>query len=248
MLGIMFARPLSSFVTQLSSWHVIFFMSSGMMVVLAIVLFLAMPPRVPDSNLRYRDLLGSMVRLARTTPLLRRRALYQASLFGAFSLFWTTSPLLLSGPAYRLSQGGIALFALAGVAGAVSAPIAGRVADLGWTRPATAVAMLCVAASFLMTHFLHQGGWVSLGLMVTAAILLDFGVSANLTLGQRAIFALGAEYRARLNGVYMTTFFISGALCSALGGWAFAQGGWALTSWVGFALPVASLLYFATER
>src|SRR5471032_1142268 len=30
----------------------------------------------------------------------------------AFSLFWTTTPLLLAGPAFRLSQGGIALFAL----------------------------------------------------------------------------------------------------------------------------------------
>ncbi|MFX7017292.1 MFS transporter, partial [Acinetobacter baumannii] len=90
----------------------------------------------------YRTLLSSMVHLVRNTPALRRRALYQASLFGVFSLFWTTVPLVLAGPAYRLSQSGIAIFALLGVAGAVAAPIAGRVADRGWTRPATAGAML----------------------------------------------------------------------------------------------------------
>ena len=39
-------------------------------------------------------------------------------------------------------------------------------------------------------------------------------------------------------------FFIIG---SALGAWAFAQGGWFLTSWIGLALPVMALLYFATE-
>jgi predicted MFS family arabinose efflux permease len=169
-------------------------------------------------------------------------------MFGAFSLFWTTTPLLLSGPAYHLSQGGIALFALAGVSGAVAAPLAGRVADAGWTRQATAFALICGATSFLMTHFLPQGSPFALGLMVFSGILLDFGVSANLTLGQREIFMLGAEYRSRLNALYMTTFFIGGALCSAIGGWTFAQGGWHLTSWVGFALPVAALVYFSTDK
>jgi hypothetical protein len=41
-------------------------------------------------------------------------------------------------------------------------------------------------------------------------------------LGQRAIFSLGAEYRSRLNGLYMATFFVGGAIGSALGGWAYA--------------------------
>ena len=63
-----------------------------------------------------------------------------------------------------------------------------------------------------------------------------------------AIFVLGAEYRSRLNGLYMATFFAGGAIGSALGGLAFAHGGWALGSWLGFALPVVALLYFATER
>ncbi|MFC7610271.1 hypothetical protein [Teichococcus aestuarii] len=79
-------------------------------------------------------------------------------------------------------------------------------------------------------------------------MLLDFGVSANVVLGQRVIFALGAEYRARLNGLYMATFFLGGALGSALGGWSYAAGGWPLASGIGLALPALGLLYYATER
>ena len=248
MLGIMLARPVSSFITQISSWHMVFFVSAAAMLLLALVLAWTLPVRKPVGQLRYSALLSSMVRLVYNTPVLRRRALYHAGLFAAFSLFWTTTPLLLAGPQFQLSQGGIALFALAGVAGAIAAPIAGRMADRGWSRPATGLAMLAVAVGFLITHIATPGSSWALGLLVAAAIVLDFGVSANMTLGQRAIFGLGAEFRARLNGLYMTTFFIGGAIGSALGGWAYAQGGWGLASWIGFAFPALALGYFATEH
>ena len=248
MLGIMLARPVSSFIAQVASWHAVFFMSSGAMGLLAWMLSRTLPPRKPASTLSYQQLLASMAHLARTIPVLQRRALYQACLFAAFSLFWTTAPLLLAGPEFQLSQGGIALFALAGVAGAIASPIAGRLADKGWTRPATAFAMLAVAGAFLLTHVGPYGSPLSLGLLVVAGIVLDFGVTTNLVLGQRAIFVLGSEYRSRLNGLYMATFFAGGAIGSALGGLAFAHGGWPLASWLGFALPVAALLYFVTER
>ncbi|MXP62299.1 MFS transporter [Roseomonas sp. M0104] len=248
MLGIMLARPLASFVTALWSWHAMFWISALAMLALGMVLRLALPPRRPNPALGYAALLRSMGRLARGNLVLRRRALYQAGLFGAFSLFWTATPLLLTGPQFGLTQRGVALFALAGVAGAIAAPIAGRVADRGWTRPATGLAMLAVASSFLMTRVAEPGSPLALGLLVAAAVLLDFGVSANVVLGQRAIFSLGAEFRSRLNGLYMATFFTGGALGSALGGWSYATGGWPLTAWVGLALPVLALLYYATER
>jgi predicted MFS family arabinose efflux permease len=188
-----------------------------------------------------------MVRLARTSPILQRRSLYQACQFGAFSLFWTTVPMLLAGPEFQLTQQGIAWFALAGAAGVVASPIAGRVADHGWTKPATLFALLAVAGAFLITHFGAYGSRLSLGLLVAAGILLDFGVTTSLVLGQRAIYALGAAYRSRLNGLYMATFFSGGAIGSALGGLAFAHGGWLLASSLGIALPIVALLYFATE-
>jgi Major Facilitator Superfamily len=206
MLGIMLARPVAGVIAQWLSWHAMFMLSALVMALLALVLYKVLPGRMPKSQLRYRELLASMGQLVLITPILRRRALYQAWLFCAFSLFWTTVPLFLASPAFGLSQAGIALFALAGVAGAIAAPIAGQVADKGWSRAATGLSMSIVAVAFLLCHFSPTGSPAGLALLTMAAILLDFGVSANLVLGQRAIFVLGAEYRSRLNGLYMATF------------------------------------------
>ena len=74
------------------------------------------------------------------------------------------------------------------------------------------------------------------------------GVSANLVLSQRTIFSLGAEVRSRLNGLFMAIFFAGGAIGSALGGWAYATGGWHAALWIGIALPALALAYYATDK
>jgi predicted MFS family arabinose efflux permease len=85
-------------------------------------------------------------------------------------------------------------------------------------------------------------------LLAGVAILLDFGVSANLVLGQRVIFSAGAAQRGRYNAIFMATFFVGGAMGSALGGWAYAQGGWAQAVWTALCFPLLALAYFATEK
>jgi predicted MFS family arabinose efflux permease len=247
MLGVMLSRPTSSFIISISSsWRTVYFLSSAGMLVLAIVMRLVLPKRTPNTRLHYGELLLSMVHLALTTPVLQRRALYQALLFGSFSLFWTVTPLYLASE-FGLTQRGIGVFALIGVAGVIAAPIAGRLGDAGWTRAATAFAMVAATLAFLITHIGHPGSPLALVLLTLAAVLLDFAVQGNYVLGFRAIFALGAESRSRLNGLYMATFFAAAAAGSAIGSWAFATGGWPLASWIGGALPIVALLYFATE-
>ncbi len=247
MIGILLARPAASFIASVSSWHAVYALSAGIMVLLAVVLRYALPVRKPQARLGYSTLLASMVRLARTTPVLRRRGLYQASLFGVFNLFWTTVPLVLAGPDFRMSQTGIALFALAGVGGAAISPVAGRIADRGWTRPATAAGMLLTTAGFALTLWAAPGSTLSLALFVIAAIAIDTGVQGNVTLGYRALFALGAEHRSRLNGVFMTTLFLGGAMGSAIGAWAYVLGGWMLAASIGGVMPLLTLIYLATE-
>ncbi|MBJ9993762.1 MFS transporter [Pseudomonas sp. S33] len=248
MLGVMLARPAASLITYLSNWRMVFFVSSAVILALALVLRVALPTRPVVVKIPYHQILVSMIHLMRTTPALQRRALYHACLFGAFSLFWSTTPLLLASPAFGLSQKGIALFALAGAAGAVSAPIAGRIADRGWIRGATAAAIMMAIAAFAMTHIGTPGSTLSLVMLLLAAIVLDFAVAANLVLGQRVIFSLAPAIRGRLNGLYMATFFCGGAIGSALGGWMYAHYGWPGASATGAASGLLALAYFLTER
>ena len=247
MIGIMLARPVAGFVTQIASWRALFYVSAIGMALLALGLGLGLPERAPAVHTSYSTLLKSMGLLALRMRVLQRRALYQACLFVAFSLFWTTVPLLLTGPVFGMSQGRLALFALVGGAGAIAAPLAGRLADRGYTRPATAFAILAVGGAFLLTHLRCDGSAFHLACLIGAAVLLDFGMTANLTLGQRAIFVLGAEFRSRLNGLYMAAFFAGGAAGSSLGGWAYASGGWALASAAGCGLAILALGLFLTE-
>ncbi|SYX86850.1 MFS transporter [Paenibacillus alvei] len=248
LLGIMLARPVSSLVADFFGWHAVFALSAAAILILVIVLSKVLPARKPSLDTTYTALLGSMWHLLRTTPILRRRAAYHACVFATFSLFWTTVPLLLSSPIFGFSQKEIALFALVGVAGAVAAPVAGRLADRGWTRPATGIALVTVIISVLLPLLIQAGSPIGVAVLVISAILLDAGVSANLVLGQRAIFSLNPEFRSRLNGLFMAIFFFGGAIGSAIGGWIYATGGWSAALWIGMAFPIAAILYFATEK
>lgn len=248
LLGIMLARPISSLVADMWGWNAIFALSAIVIIVLAFVLSEVLPTRKPKAKTNYIALLNSMWQLLRTTPILRRRAIYHACVFGAFSLFWTTVPLLLSSPAFHFSQTAIALYALVGITGAIAAPIGGRLADLGWTRPATGIALTVVIISLILPLFIQSSSPFGIAVLVIAAILLDMGVSANLVLSQRLIFSLSPEIRSRLNGLFMAIFFLGGAVGSFIGGWAYALGGWNLTLWIGIAFPTIALLYFAREK
>jgi predicted MFS family arabinose efflux permease len=215
---------------------------------LALVLAKILPTRQPLEKTKYLSLIGSMWHLLKTTPILRRRAIYHACVFATFSLFWTTVPLLLLSPTFHFSQNDIALFWLIGVSGALAAPAAGRFADKGWIRPATGIALTTVIISILLPLMIQNSSLVGIAILVVAAILLDMGVAANLVLGQRAIFSLGEEFRSRLNGLYMAIFFGGGAIGSAVGGWAYAVGGWNAALWIGIAFPIIAMVYYMTEK
>ncbi len=247
LLGIMLARPAASLIADHTSWQVVFGGAALLMVTLAAVLFVRLPQRVPTSPPSYAKLIGSLWHLFAVTPVLRRRAAYHAGLFGAFSLFWTVTPIMLAGPRFHLSQTGIAVFALVGMAGAVASPFAGRLADSGHTLPATAAALVLGIVGFALPMFAPQSTTLALGLLVLAAIVLDMGVAANLVLGQRAIFGLGAEVRSRLNGLYFASFFAGGAAGSALGTWVYARYGWDAAVLTGMAFPGLAMLYWITE-
>jgi len=246
MIGVMMARPLTSIVTQYTGWHTIFFLSSAAMMALMFALHKKLPERRVHSDLSYPELILSMFKLAFTERLLQRRALYQFFLFASFSLFWTTIPLVL-GQRFHMSQAGIALFGFVGVAGAAAAPIAGHLGDKGHSTMAARISYALVLLGFVSAHFILGSSMLSLLFIVSMAVTIDFGITGSQITNQRALYSLRPEFISRINGVYMATFFIGGAIGSALGTWTYAKGGWPLTTIAGACLPLCTILLYSTE-
>ncbi|SNB76336.1 Predicted arabinose efflux permease, MFS family [Arboricoccus pini] len=242
--GIMLARPFSSSVAALVGWRGIFVVSALIMLGLALILMRMLPTRRPQAGMHYGQILLSLVRLFLTLPELRRRTAYQGLMFAGFNLFWTAVPLVLS-HSLGFGQRGIALFALAGAGGALMAPIAGRLADRGYTRPAVGIAMATLAAAFGLA------GWAGLSgailALAFAAVVLDAAVQTNQILSQRAVYELGVEIRGRLNAVYMMVVFLCGAVGSMAATLSYEAGGWPLTATIGVGLGLVALGFYATE-
>ncbi|GLK89970.1 MFS transporter [Pseudomonas turukhanskensis] len=240
LLGILLARPLSSLAADHFGWRAVFFAAGALMLVIIVVVRFTLPERQPAHKASYLQLLVSLERLFRTENVLRRRSIYQALMFAAFSLFWTAVPLELTRELH-LSQSQIALFALMGAMGAIAAPIAGRLADAGHTHRASWLAMTLAVLSFSSIWVLPGHRLVALAL---TAVLLDFAVQMNMVLGQREVYALNPAERARLNALYMTSIFIGGAAGSIGASWLYDHGGWSLIAGVGMTLPAVALAAF----
>ena len=242
--GILLARPIASLLSEAVGWRGVFGFASAVVLALAALLYFRLPNRAPESRLSYADLIGSMWRLLRDTPILRRRIAYQAPVFAGFSIFWTAVPLELAGLPWSLSQTGIALFALAGAAGALVAPLAGRVADAGYSRSGTGLSLTSVLAGF---GFCALAGVTGLWALILGAVLIDAGVQGNQIISQRAIYGLAPEIRSRLNGLFIACSFVAAALGSLLAGAVFAHYGWLGVAVMGALCPVVALAFWVQE-
>ncbi|MET1075598.1 MAG: MFS transporter, partial [Umezawaea sp.] len=239
-LGILLARTVSSLAADLLGWRAIYFISAAFMLVLAVVLGRMVPKRPPGHTAGYRSLLASMAALVREEPVLRRRALCQATMFGAFTAFWTAIAYELIDE-HGFSQGQIAVFALIGAGGAVAAPLGGRLADRGHGRVLSGAVLLLASVTLVAAGIGHR----SVVLLAVAGVLLDFAVQCHQVLGQHVVFALRENARARINTVYMTTIFVGGALSSAITGVVHEAYGWTGVCVFGAVLPLIGLALWA---
>ncbi|BCJ30482.1 MFS transporter [Actinocatenispora sera] len=129
LLGILASRTFAGVLAGVAGWRGVYGAAAGLMAVTAIVVARALPGADWEVSIGYLAQLRAVVRLARSEPVLRTRALIGAAQFAAFSCFWTTVTFLLAGPRYGFSQATIGLFALVGVAGAGCALAGGRLLD-----------------------------------------------------------------------------------------------------------------------
>ncbi|MEP0894285.1 MULTISPECIES: MFS transporter [Leptolyngbya] len=212
-VGILMARMVSGIVGAKYGWQVMYESASGMMVLLAIVLAKSLPRSRSTLALSYPNLLRSMLDLLIHQPILQSSAWIGAMSFAAFSAFWSTLVFLLREPPYQFGSDVAGLFGLAGISGALAAPVVGRIADRRSSSFTLTLGISITIASFLVFWSLQAQ---LLGLML-GVVLIELGVQTTQISNQTTIYQLPVEFHSRLNAIYIMLYFVGGAIGSKLG-------------------------------
>ena len=227
LLGILLSRVVSGFVAAHFGWRAMFVAAAVSIAAFAAVAARALPRFRPTTRLRYAALLASSAQLWKRHGALRRAALAQALLAVGFSAFWSTLAVMLHESTWHLGSAAAGAFGLAGAAGALAAPIAGRLADTRGPGLVTRLGTSLAAVSFLA---MAAGGLLPIGAQLWVigggAVGFDLGVQATLISHQTIVYGIDPGARSRLNALLFTCMFIGMSSGAVLGSLALAQWGW----------------------
>ncbi len=218
LLGILLSRVVSGVVAEQFGWRAMFLAAAASIALIGLAAWRGLPRFAPSTQLPYGALLASLAGLWRRHPALRRATLSQGLLSVGFSAFWSTLAVMLHDAPLHLGSA---------AAGAVAAPLAGRLADRRGPELVTRLGIGCVIASFtamVLLPWLGTGGGVAL--LALTAVGFDLGVQATLVAHQSIVYGIDAAARSRLNAVLFTGMFIGMAVGSGLGALALASWGW----------------------
>ena len=245
LLGILLARTFAGWVSNVTGWRSVFAIAAVINAAFVPLLWRVMPRLPPKQKLRYSDAMKSLWTLYRTQPLLRESSELGALVFASFSCFWTTLAFMLYSH-YGLGAGVAGTFGVVGAAGAMVAPIAGRLSDKHGSRWVVSVGISLLAVSYLLLwgeESARMSTALHMILLVIGVVVLDMGAQMTQVANQTRIFGLDASARSRLNTVYMTVYFSGAAVGSAL-----ATVAWGRWQWTGVSVLALGLIALAFLR
>jgi YNFM family putative membrane transporter len=142
-----------------------------------------------------------------------------ALFFGWIAVF-TYLPYHLAAPPYRLSTSGISWVFAVYLAGVVVSPIAGRLAGHVPPRAIIGAGLAVAAASSAAT--LARPLWA----VVLALVLFTIGMFTAQAVAPAFVNASARRAKGGASALYLASYYVGGALGSALPGLALARWGW----------------------
>lgn len=244
LVGILVARVFSGFITNWLGWQYVYLFSAVLVLGSAILMqadFPSVPARFSGT---YLGLLRSTLAQLGRFSLLRKTALTGMLVFGVLSAFWVTLTFYLSGAPFHYSPSQIGLFGLLAAAGALIAPVFGKQADKGSPHRSLLFSTSLTLISVLVLKLLPG----SVPAIWVTVVLLDIGVQATQVTNIAIIYSLDHTANSRINTVYMTNYFIGGALGAFIAIQAYKAGGWPWSTTFMIILSVAAIISAATTH
>ncbi len=242
LFGILLSRVVSGFVAEHFGWRTMFVAAAASIALIGAAAWRGLPRFKATTHLAYGALLRSLATLWQRHGALRRAAWAQGLISIGFSAFWSTLAVMLHGEPFHLGSTAAGALGGAGAAGALAAPLAGRLADRRGPELVTRLGAALVVVSFaVMALAPLMAPGAQLAVIVVAVIGFDLGVQATLIAHQTIVYGIEPGARSRLNAVLFTAMFIGMAIGSAVGALALAQWGWAAVTALAIASSAAAL-------
>jgi predicted MFS family arabinose efflux permease len=218
LLGILLARTFAGWVSGIHGWRWVFVVAAVVNAAFVPLMGRVMPKLPPKQQLRYDDAMKSLWTLFRTQPLLRESSVVGALVFASFSCFWTTLAFVLHSH-YGLGAGVAGTFGVVGAAGALVAPLSGRLSDRHGSRWVVSLGGGLLTFSYILLwveELARLPMTVHIVALAIGVLVLDVGAQMTQVANQTRIFGLMPSARSRINTVYMTVYFSGAAVGSAL--------------------------------
>ncbi|MFF4598963.1 MFS transporter [Amycolatopsis sp. NPDC001319] len=244
-IGILLARTVAGLLADAFGWRSVFVVSAVLMLGVAVVLGLRLPPELPDRpSVSYRKLITSIVTLTVRERVFRVRSLITLFMFAGFGALWGSMALPLSAEPWNLSTSAVGLFGLVGAAGAFGAARAGSLADRGRAQWVTGITLVLFAVSWLPIAWLPK----SLIPLVVGIIVVDFAGQAIHVTNQHLIVGLDPNASSRLIGsnmAYYSVGFGGGAVAATT---VYSAWGWTAVCVLGAGFSLVALLVWGADR
>lgn len=242
--GILASRVVSGAVGEWLGWREMYHIAAAAMLLAALIVLRILPDARPNFSGSYGALMRSLLTLLGKYPQLRLHTLRAAFAFGSFLCFWAALAFKMAQAPFYAGSDIVGLLGLCGIAGALTATVAGKyIARLGIFRFNCLGALMQLAAwgmfLFGADHYLP---------IIAGILLLDIGMQCIQLSNQATLFELCPSASNRINTIFMSGYFLGGAVGTLLSGAAWEVAGWPGVVGAGVLLTAASLIITLWSR
>lgn len=236
--GILGSRVISGMVGEYWGWRTMYYLAAVIMFVCIFIVLKVIPDMSVNYKGTYKDLMHSLLTIFRQRPDIRLSSLRAGLCFGSFLALWACLAFKLSGAPLYAGNNVIGLLGLCGVAGALTASIVGRYVRILGVNRLNYIGCMIIMFSWAIMYIFQD---TYLGFII-GIMLIDIGMQCIQLSNQTYVLTSVPNAANRVNTIFMTTYFVGGALGTFLAGLFWQQMQWEGVVTVGVSLTLLSLL------
>lgn len=236
--GILSSRVISGMVGEYWGWRTMYYLAAVIMFVCIFIVLKVIPDMSVNYKGTYKDLMHSLLTIFRQRPDIRLSSLRAGLCFGSFLALWACLAFKLSGAPLYAGNNVIGLLGLCGVAGALTASIVGRYVRILGVKRLNYIGCMIIMFSWAIMYIFQD---TYLGFII-GIMLIDIGMQCIQLSNQTYVLTSVPNAANRVNTIFMTTYFVGGALGTFLAGLFWQEMQWEGVVTVGVSLTLLSLL------